>query len=80
MNLAELMARAQAVDRTALPAGREGLVDEYAGVIVWLSSPMASYLTGVTVNVDGGTWAASGWLRDGRGGWTLNPGGSEVLI
>jgi NAD(P)-dependent dehydrogenase (short-subunit alcohol dehydrogenase family) len=63
-----------------IPGGREGLVDECAGVIVWLSSPMASYVTGVTVNVDGGTWAASGWLRDGRGGWTLNPNGSEVLI
>lgn len=66
--------------RLLIPAGREGLVDECAGVIVWLSSPMASYVTGVTVNVDGGTWAASGWLRDGEGGWTLNPDGSEVLI
>jgi NAD(P)-dependent dehydrogenase (short-subunit alcohol dehydrogenase family) len=63
-----------------IPAGREGLVDECAGVIVWLSSPMASYVTGVTINVDGGTWASSGWLRDGKGGWTLNPNGSEVLI
>lgn len=63
-----------------VPAGREGLVDECASVIVWLSSPMASYVTGVTINVDGGTWASSGWLRDGKGGWTLNPRGSEVLI
>jgi NAD(P)-dependent dehydrogenase (short-subunit alcohol dehydrogenase family) len=63
-----------------IPAGREGVVDECAGLIVWLSSPMASYVTGVTVNVDGGTWAASGWLRDGKGGWTLNPNGSEMLI
>jgi NAD(P)-dependent dehydrogenase (short-subunit alcohol dehydrogenase family) len=63
-----------------IPAGREGLVDECAGVIVWLSSPMASYVTGVTINVDGGTSAASGWLRDGGGGWTLNPDGSQVLI
>lgn len=66
--------------RLLVPAGREGLVDECAGAIVWLSSPMASYVTGVTVNVDGGTWAASGWLRDGEGGWTLNPDGSDVLI
>ncbi len=63
-----------------VPAGREGLVDECASVIIWLSSPMASYVTGVTINVDGGTWASSGWLRDGRGGWTLNPSGSEILI
>jgi NAD(P)-dependent dehydrogenase (short-subunit alcohol dehydrogenase family) len=63
-----------------IPAGREGLVDECAGVVVWLCSPMAAYVTGVTINVDGGTWASSGWLRDGNGGWTLNPEGSEVLI
>ncbi|GAB2483536.1 SDR family NAD(P)-dependent oxidoreductase [Jatrophihabitans fulvus] len=63
-----------------VPLGREGLVDECAGVAIWLCSPMASYVTGVTVNVDGGTWASSGWLRDGRGGWTLNPNGSEVLL
>lgn len=63
-----------------VPLGREGLVDECAGVVVWLCSPMSSYVTGVTINVDGGTWASSGWLRDGKGGWTLNPNGSEVLI
>ncbi|WP_375482568.1 SDR family NAD(P)-dependent oxidoreductase [uncultured Jatrophihabitans sp.] len=63
-----------------IPAGREGLVDECAGVAVWLSSPMAGYVTGVTVNVDGGTWASSGWLRDGDGGWTLNPNGTETLL
>lgn len=27
----------------------------------------------VLVNIDGGTWASGGWLRDGAGGWTLNP-------
>jgi NAD(P)-dependent dehydrogenase (short-subunit alcohol dehydrogenase family) len=63
-----------------IPLGREGLVDECAGVVVWLCSSMSSYVTGVTINVDGGTWASSGWLRDGEGGWTLNPNGSELLI
>jgi NAD(P)-dependent dehydrogenase (short-subunit alcohol dehydrogenase family) len=63
-----------------IPLGREGLVDECAGAAIWLCSPMSSYVTGVTLNVDGGTWASSGWLRDGRGGWTLNPNGSESLI
>jgi NAD(P)-dependent dehydrogenase (short-subunit alcohol dehydrogenase family) len=63
-----------------IPLGREGLVDECAGVVVWLCSELSSYVTGVTINVDGGTWASSGWLRDGAGGWTLNPQGSENLI
>jgi NAD(P)-dependent dehydrogenase (short-subunit alcohol dehydrogenase family) len=63
-----------------IPLGREGLVDECAGVVVWLCSSLSSYVTGVTINVDGGTWASSGWLRDGAGGWTLNPNGSELLI
>jgi hypothetical protein len=27
----------------------------------------------VTVAVDGGTWASSGWLRSPAGGWMLNP-------
>jgi NAD(P)-dependent dehydrogenase (short-subunit alcohol dehydrogenase family) len=63
-----------------IPLGREGLVDECAGVVVWLCSDLSSYVTGVTINVDGGTWASSGWLRDGDGGWTLNPNGSELLL
>jgi len=56
-----------------VPLGREGLVDECAGAVVWLCSKMASYVTGVNIPVDGGTWASSGWLRDPAGGWTLNP-------
>ena len=56
-----------------IPLGREGLVDECASVAVWLCSAMSGYVTGVTVHVDGGTWASSGWLRDPAGGWTLNP-------
>jgi NAD(P)-dependent dehydrogenase (short-subunit alcohol dehydrogenase family) len=56
-----------------VPLGREGVVEECASTAVWLCSKMSDYVTGVTVNVDGGTWASSGWLRDPRGGWTLNP-------
>ena len=56
-----------------VPLGREGLVDECAAVAVWLCSAMSGYVTGVTVNVDGGTWASSGWLRDNDGGWTFSP-------
>jgi NAD(P)-dependent dehydrogenase (short-subunit alcohol dehydrogenase family) len=56
-----------------VPLGREGIVEECASAAIWLSSKMADYVTGVTINVDGGTWASSGWLRSTGGGWTLNP-------
>lgn len=56
-----------------IPLGREGLVEECASTIVWLCSKMSSYVTGINVPVDGGTWAASGWLRTPGHGWTFNP-------
>ena len=58
-----------------VPLGREGIVEECASAAIWLSSKMADYVTGINVPVDGGTFASSGWLRDDKGGWTLNPGG-----
>jgi NAD(P)-dependent dehydrogenase (short-subunit alcohol dehydrogenase family) len=58
-----------------VPLGREGIVEECASAVIWLSSKMADYVTGVNIPVDGGTFASSGWLRDPAGGWTLNPGG-----
>jgi hypothetical protein len=33
---------------------------------------MSRFVTGTTVHVDGGTFAASGWKRtEGDGGWVL---------
>jgi NAD(P)-dependent dehydrogenase (short-subunit alcohol dehydrogenase family) len=57
-----------------IPLGREGVVEECASAAVFLSSKMADYVTGVTMNVDGGTWASSGWSRSPEGGWRLYPG------
>jgi NAD(P)-dependent dehydrogenase (short-subunit alcohol dehydrogenase family) len=59
---------------TWVPIGRFGRVEEYAAVIDFLSSPAASYVTGHTIPVDGGTLAASGWYArvDGKG-WTNFP-------
>jgi 2-hydroxycyclohexanecarboxyl-CoA dehydrogenase len=53
-----------------VPLGREGIVAECADAIVFLCSDRASYITGVTLSVDGGAAAASGWVR-ADGGWSL---------
>lgn len=37
-----------------IPLGRFGTAEEVAAMVVWLSSPRAAYVTGQTVNVDGG--------------------------
>ncbi|HMO77272.1 MAG TPA: glucose 1-dehydrogenase [Sphingopyxis sp.] len=57
-----------------IPLGREGVDMECGDAAVFLSSAMASYITGVLLPVDGGTWASSGWVRARDGKWTLNEG------
>ncbi len=37
-----------------VPLGRMGTADELAAWIVWLTSPEASWVTGVVIPVDGG--------------------------
>ncbi len=37
-----------------IPLGRFGQPEEVAAMVLWLSSPRAAYVTGQTVNVDGG--------------------------
>ena len=57
-----------------IPMGRPGHVDEIASVAVFLASEMASYLTGQTLHVDGGTQAAGGWYHHPNTGRpTLGP-------
>jgi 3-oxoacyl-[acyl-carrier protein] reductase len=46
-----------------VPLGRVGHVDEIAGAAVFLASSLASYITGQTIHVDGGTQASSGWYH-----------------
>jgi hypothetical protein len=51
------------------------VVEECANAAVFLCSSQSTYVTGVTLPVDGGTWAAGGWLRAKEGGgWTLCDG------
>jgi NAD(P)-dependent dehydrogenase (short-subunit alcohol dehydrogenase family) len=56
-----------------IPLERVGDLDDCAGAVVFLASSLARYVTGTTLSVDGGTWASSGWTRNGAGGWRLHP-------
>jgi len=55
---------------TRTPLARRGNVDDVAGAALYLASDLAAFVTGTTVHVDGGNWAAGGWRPDGAGGFT----------
>jgi NAD(P)-dependent dehydrogenase (short-subunit alcohol dehydrogenase family) len=54
-----------------IPLKRPGIDAECGQAALFLASPMASYITGVVLPVDGGSWASSGWVRDKKRDWTL---------
>lgn len=56
-----------------IPLGRFGRPEDCAGAALYLASPLASWVTGSTVHVDGGALAAAGWIRDPKGVWTNMP-------
>jgi 3-oxoacyl-[acyl-carrier protein] reductase len=41
-------------DAAQIPMGRFGTVEEFANVVVFMASPAAAYVTGTTLQVDGG--------------------------
>lgn len=43
-------------EAAAIPMGRHGDPEEFGRVVTFFASPAASYVTGVTVQVDGGTY------------------------
>ncbi|MDQ1373499.1 MAG: 3-oxoacyl-[acyl-carrier protein] reductase [Actinomycetota bacterium] len=47
--------------KTPLP--NQGHVDDVAGAAVFLASDLSRFVTGTTIHVDGGNWAAAGWRR-----------------
>jgi len=63
----------QASIRSRIPAGRCGVDEECGMAAVFLASRMASYVTGIVMPVDGGSWASSGWVRDSKSNWILPP-------
>jgi 3-oxoacyl-[acyl-carrier protein] reductase len=56
-----------------VPLGRFGMPEDIAGAALFLASDLSRFTTGTTVHVDGGTYAAGGWYRTARGGWTNSP-------
>jgi NAD(P)-dependent dehydrogenase (short-subunit alcohol dehydrogenase family) len=58
---------------TWVPLGRFGRPADIAGVALFLASDLSAFVTGTTVHVDGGTYAAGGWFPTEEGGWTNRP-------
>ncbi|GIU89815.1 MAG: hypothetical protein KatS3mg010_0914 [Acidimicrobiia bacterium] len=56
-----------------VPLGRFGTPADVAGVALFLACDLSAFVTGTTVHVDGGTYAASGWFPTEEGGWTNRP-------
>jgi len=51
--------------KTPLPI--QGDVDDVAAAAVFLASDLSRFVTGSTLRVDGGNWAAGGWRRSANG-------------
>ncbi len=56
-----------------IPLGRFGHPSDCAGAALYLASPLASWVTGTAIHVDGGALAASGWMQTPQGEWTVVP-------
>ncbi|MFN3469899.1 MAG: SDR family NAD(P)-dependent oxidoreductase [Novosphingobium sp.] len=56
-----------------IPLGRFGQPADCAGAALYLASPLASWVTGSSINIDGGALAAAGWYRTPQGEWTNVP-------
>jgi NAD(P)-dependent dehydrogenase (short-subunit alcohol dehydrogenase family) len=52
-----------------VPLGRWASPLECGNVVAFLSSSLASFVTGAVVSVDGGIAAAAGWVCGKQGGW-----------
>jgi 3-oxoacyl-[acyl-carrier protein] reductase len=53
------------------PWPETGSVHDCAAAAVYLASDLSRFVTGTSIHVDGGTWAAHGWKAKKAGGFTL---------
>jgi 3-oxoacyl-[acyl-carrier protein] reductase len=61
---AEILAAGAQYDPAVLPPlGFMGTPDDVAAAALFLASDLARFVTGTTIHVDGGNWAAGGWRR-----------------
>ncbi len=70
--------QAQAAIARVVPLGRMGSTDDVAGAAVYLASDLGAWITGINIHVDGGTFAASGWIKQGDS-WTLFPDSTAIV-
>jgi NAD(P)-dependent dehydrogenase (short-subunit alcohol dehydrogenase family) len=56
-----------------IPLGRFGKPEDAAGCALFLASDLSAWVTGTTINLDGGALAAGGFYRDPTGRWTNLP-------
>jgi 3-oxoacyl-[acyl-carrier protein] reductase len=56
-----------------IPLGRFGRPEDSADAALYLASPLAAWVTGTTVHVNGGALAAAGWMQTPEGQWTVTP-------
>ena len=52
------------------PLPNQGHADDVAGAAVFLASDLSRFVTGTTIHVDGGNWAAGGWRRRSDGSFS----------
>lgn len=67
----EFSAEQKNANARRIPLGRPGIDMECGSAAVFLASRMSSYITGVILPVDGGTWGSGGWVRSRAGKWVL---------
>ena len=65
--------------RRRIPLQRPGVDRECGQAALFLASAMSSYVTGIVLPVDGGSWASSGWVRDRAGKWVLVEVNSQAV-
>jgi NAD(P)-dependent dehydrogenase (short-subunit alcohol dehydrogenase family) len=65
-----------------VPQKRSPTVEDVVNGVLFLSCDLSRSVTGTTLHIDGGTWAASGWLDwPGGDGWMPAPlGGAGKLL